>query len=62
MRTCVTSARPDTVRKGSQCLAQAVDLGKDVEPSTFGVAAREYYRGPRIGGIDALSRCGFPTD
>ncbi len=54
-------ARPETP-EGLACLAQAVDLGKQLEPSTFGVADRDYYRGPRISGMEALSRCGLPAD
>jgi hypothetical protein len=54
-------ARPETP-EGLACLAQAVEKGEELQPSVFGVADREYYRGPRIGGMEALSRCGFPAD
>lgn len=54
-------ARPEAP-EDLACLAQAVDMRKELQPSTFGVADREYYRGPRLSGGDALSQCGFPAD
>jgi len=44
------------------CLAQAVSLGRELPPSTFGAVDREYYSGALIEGVQALSRCGLPLD
>ena len=54
-------AQVDTPR-GLACLAQSVDMGSALKPSTFGAPDGEYYQGPFIGGEYALARCGFPAD
>jgi hypothetical protein len=54
-------ARPEMPEELA-CLAQAVHMEKALPPSTFGIAAGDYYRGPLIEGMEALARCGFAAD
>jgi len=48
--------------RGLACLSQAVGIGQLLPSSIFGVVEGDYYNGPQVGGMDALARCGFPSD